>query len=220
MTSKLARAVVRAPETVYDALMIPALNYAELDRLEERLTPEEETSVFVATRELMADAAGLVRSVGAEQQDPEQPRTLPALRATVFGYPASSPGDELALRMLKQLLDDELISLEIASNQVLASEMIAHVRERGCSMVCIADLPPSVPSKTRYLVKKLRSALPHVKIVVGRWAPPSLADEDFTLLMNAGATAVASTLVETSESVRQLARLLSPTPVQPSSDAA
>ena len=122
--------------------------------------------------------------------------------------------------MLKQLLDDELISLEIASNQVLASEMIAHVQERGCSMVCIADLPPSVPSKTRYLVKKLRSALPHVKIVVGRWAPPGLADEDFTLLMNAGATAVASTLVETSESVRQLARLLSPTPVQPSSDAA
>ena len=87
MTSKLARAVVRAPETVYDALMIPALNYAELDRLEERLTPEEETSVFVATRELMADAAGLVRSVGAEQQDPEQPRTLPALRATVLRLP-------------------------------------------------------------------------------------------------------------------------------------
>ena len=76
-----------APETVYDALMIPALNYAELDRLEERLTPEEETSVFVATRELMADAAGLVRSVGAEQQDPEQPRTLPALRATVLRLP-------------------------------------------------------------------------------------------------------------------------------------
>ena len=166
--------------------MIPALNYAELDRLEERLTREEETSVFVVTRQLRADAAGLVRSVGAEHQDPEQPRTLPALRATVLRLPGQFARRGTGAADAQAVLDAELISLEIASNQVLASEMIAHARERGCSMVCIADLPPSVPSKTRYLVKKLRSALPHVKIVVGRWAPPSLADDDFTLLMNAG----------------------------------
>ena len=64
-------------------------------------------------------------------------------------------------------------------------------------MVCFADLPPSPPSKTRYLVKRLRAALPEVRILVGRWAPPALADESTQVLREAGANHVASTLVET-----------------------
>ena len=63
--------------------------------------------------------------------------------------------------------------------------------------MCLADLPPSPPSKTRYLVKRLRAALPEVRILVGRWAPPALADESTQVLREAGATLVASTLVET-----------------------
>jgi hypothetical protein len=39
-----------------------------------------------------------------------------------------------------------------------------------------ADLPPSSPSKARYLVKRLRAAVPGANIIVGRWAPPSLGD--------------------------------------------
>ena len=65
------------------------------------------------------------------------------------------------------------------------------------SVVCLADLPPSPPSKTRYLVKRLHAALPDVRIVVGRWGPPALADESTQALRDAGATLVASTLAET-----------------------
>jgi hypothetical protein len=58
-------------------------------------------------------------------------------------------------------------------------------------------LPPSAPSKTRYLVKKLRAAFPELRIVVGRWAPPALADDEGAqALRNAGATLVTSTLAE------------------------
>src|SRR5678815_5638763 len=38
---------------VYDAMLIPALNYAERDRLEDRLSPEEEAAVIDTTRELL-----------------------------------------------------------------------------------------------------------------------------------------------------------------------
>jgi hypothetical protein len=38
---------------VYDALLLPALNYPERDRLEQRLSPDEETAVIDATRELL-----------------------------------------------------------------------------------------------------------------------------------------------------------------------
>ena len=43
------------PETVYDALLVPALNYAERDRLEDQLAPDDEQAVIDATRELMSD---------------------------------------------------------------------------------------------------------------------------------------------------------------------
>ena len=49
--------------SVYDALLLPALNYAELDRLEQRLSSEEETAIVDATRELLADVAASTRAV-------------------------------------------------------------------------------------------------------------------------------------------------------------
>src|SRR6185503_12469682 len=41
---------------VYDALLLPALNYAERDRLEGRLSEAEESLVSDSTRELITDA--------------------------------------------------------------------------------------------------------------------------------------------------------------------
>ena len=44
---------------VYDAVMLPALSYAERDRIEDRLSPEEERAVVESTRELLVDAVPL-----------------------------------------------------------------------------------------------------------------------------------------------------------------
>ena len=52
-----------SPRSVYDALLLPALNYAERDRLEQRLSPDEETVVIDATRELLSDAAESIRGL-------------------------------------------------------------------------------------------------------------------------------------------------------------
>ena len=52
-----------SPDTVYDTLILPALNYAERDRIEQRLSPEEESSVVDATRELIVDAAAAMRKL-------------------------------------------------------------------------------------------------------------------------------------------------------------
>ena len=45
--------------------------------------------------------------------------------------------------------------------------------------------------------RRLRAAIPGVRILVGRWAPPSLADDNTQLLHEAGADLVASTFSET-----------------------
>ena len=187
-----------APLSVYDALLLPALNYAERDRLEQRLSLDEETAVIDATRELLSDAAESIRRLQPEASSPDDP-ALPGARKPlrVLGLATNGIADELALQMLGHLLDDLPIVVEITKGRMLASEVVSLVQAQGVSVVCLADLPPSPPSKTRYLVKRLHAALPEVRILVGRWGPPALADDSTQLLRDAGATLVASTLAET-----------------------
>jgi hypothetical protein len=99
--------------------------------------------------------------------------------------------------MLVHLLDDLPIAVEITKIRMQASDVVSLVQEQNFSVVCLADLPPSPPTKTRYLVKRLRAALPEVRVLVGRWAPSELADESTQVLRDTGANLVASTLVET-----------------------
>jgi hypothetical protein len=189
----------QAPLSVYDALLLPALNYAERDRLEQRLSLDEETAVIDATRELLSDAAELIRRLQPEPPAPDDP-ALPGLREPlrVLGLATNGVADELALEMLGHLLDDLPIVVEVAKGRrMLASELVSLVQAQGVSVICLADLPPSPPSKTRYLVKRLHAALPEVRILVGRWSPRALADDSTQLLRDAGATLVASTLTET-----------------------
>jgi hypothetical protein len=204
------------PETIYDAILVPALNYAERDRLEERLSADQEELVVTGTRELLADVAVATRearaTAPAEEAEGAQSavatEVTPAAKTlSVLAYPASSAADELALHMLAQLLEETPIAIEILSSRTLVSELITAVQERGLPIVCIADLPPTPSSKTRYLIKKLRAAVPDVRIVVGRWAPAALADDDAPMLMEAGATHVASTMLETGNQLRQLGQL-------------
>ena len=185
--------------SVYDALLLPALNYAERDRLERRLSVDEETAVIDATRELLTDAAESIRRQQPPPAEPTEEAALPGPREPlrVLGYAANGAADELALTMLAHSVDDLPITIEMTKTRMLASELVSIVREQGVSILCLADLPPSPPSKTRYLVKRLHDALPELRILVGRWAPPALADESTQALRDAGATLVASTLAET-----------------------
>lgn len=202
-------------DTVYDALMLPAFNYAERDRIEGRLSEEEEQTIVEQTRELLGDVPRFQSTMPAretpdEGEEQEDETTSSPIEDTasrtpvdVLGYPANGQADALALQMLAQLMDDDAIRVDVTSLR-LSSEVIDLVRTSGVRLICIADLPPSPPSKTRYLVRKLRSAVPEVKIFVGRWAPPELADDDRSSLTDC-ANHVASTLIETRDQLRVFA---------------
>jgi hypothetical protein len=194
-----------APESVYDALAVPALNFAERDRLEGRLQPEDETALVDAVRDLVGD-----RVAGRAE-------VLPATLA-VTAVAANGAPDELALRMLGQLLRDTGVALDVLAHPLVTSEIVALVRASGRRIVCIADLPPSAPSRTRYLVQKLRAELPDLQILVGRWAPASLAGEDDAALQASGANHVASTLLATRERIAELATVLRPPAPAPAAE--
>jgi hypothetical protein len=167
--------------------------------LARRLSSEEEAAVIEATRELVADAAETIR-----RQEETQPPTAvadpsalkPQEPLRVLGYAVAGLADEVALAMLANLVDGLPIVLEITGTRMQAVELASLVADGKFSVVCFADLPPSTSSKTRYLVRRLRSALPELRIAVGRWAPPALADDSPTTLMGTGADHVASLLIE------------------------
>ena len=179
-------------ETVYDELLLPALAYAERDRLEQRHTTEDERELVAAARELARDAAADARA---------QARTATGIETTprerIAGYAVEGDADELALEMLGMLLEATPVAIELAPARLLSSELVTFLEQGQYGIVCIADLPPSGSSKSRYLVRKLRAALPELVIIVGRWAPPALADESPQILLEAGANHVGSRLRET-----------------------
>ncbi len=96
-------------EAVYDTMLIPALNYAERDRIEERLLPHEETAVTDTTRELL----DLLSETQVSPADRE-----PSLR--VLGYAVNGRPDELALRMLGQLVRGLPLTLDITQRTPVA----------------------------------------------------------------------------------------------------
>ena len=179
--------------------------------MERRLTPDEEAAIVDATRELILDAAGSIRrvteaeTIAALPAGSEDPQLLgPREPLAVFGHAVNGVNDEVALSMLGHLLQDLPVRIEILGTRMQAHELVALVRDRRYSVVCFADLPPSRSSKTRYLVKKLREAIPDVRIAVGRWAPPQLADENLHVLRDAGADHVASLLVDSRDYLESL----------------
>jgi hypothetical protein len=167
--------------------------------LEHRLSSEEEAAVIDAVRELIVDAAETIRRHADTEPSAAVPNPSllgPREPLRVLGYAVNGAADEGALAMLAHLLDGLPIAMEITGTRMQAMELAALVGDRKFSVVCFADLPPSSSSKTRYLVRRLRAALPELRIAVGRWGPSVLADESSQILLDAGANHVAPLLIE------------------------
>jgi hypothetical protein len=122
--------------------------------------------------------------------------------------------------MLGQLLHGLPVSVDITREPQMSSDLVSLVRSKQYGAVCLADLPPSAATKSRYLVKKLRRAFPELRIIVGRWAHPDLADETLQPLIEAGASHASNTLLETRRYLADAVGVEAPATPASTSDAA
>jgi hypothetical protein len=136
-----------------------------------------------------------------------EPSVASGTAIPVLAYASNEGADEVALQLLHELIEDQPIAFQIRSGRMLSAEVVSFVQEHDIAVVCIADLPPNSTSKTRYLVRRLHAALPALTILVGRWAPPGIADADVDAasLVESGATQVSTTLLDTATYLRALA---------------
>jgi predicted PurR-regulated permease PerM len=182
----------RPGDAVYDDVLLPSLFLASEDHARGRLGADERRAIVEAVREIAVDVS--------PERDPTRPLTARAL-----GVPARHDADEAALVMLGELLAQTGVALEIVSTELLTAEIVREAGTRGAAVVVVGALPPGGLVQVRYLAKRLRAAVPEVKIVVGRWCVREDLDATREGLTAAGADSVGTGLLETRDLVVRLA---------------
>ena len=113
----------------YDQVLIPALSLAEEDRHEGTLAEVRQRFIFTSTRELIEELdEGHHATAELTDAAPESTRVLVV--------PAKDDVDEIAARILVQLLSDEGIAARLVSATAIASECaetIANEPSRWCA---------------------------------------------------------------------------------------
>jgi predicted PurR-regulated permease PerM len=193
-----------ASESLYDELLLPTLSLAHQDAERGSLGPHDEQFILDVTRRVVDEIACHDRH--GDKVAPAHAQGRPSLgvggTALVLACPARGEADELALHMLRHLLQADSHEMEILSDKALTSEVIERVRTQGPVAACISSLPPGGLAQASYLCKRLRRHFPDLQILVGRWGQTEDFEKTNSRLKEAGATKVLASLREMREEVR------------------
>lgn len=178
------------PAGVYDKVIVPALCLAKRDEAEGDLSADDLKFAVRAAREVAEEVAAEAPAGGAAE-------TPVDARVRVLLCPARDEIDHVGVDLLANLLDPARWEVEVAADETLASELAARVGTFRPAAVVIGALPPGGMAHTRYLVTRVRSRHPEVKVVVGRWGRGDDFPDDKDEAGGGGADAVETTLAET-----------------------
>jgi hypothetical protein len=202
---------------LFDALLIPALHLAELDRHRGRLDESMQAFIEQGMRTLVedieeaerridqrraaaAETASAVGDAAAAGPIPSEPAP-PGDRAVVLCLPARDAADEIVGGMLELVLRRRGIAASSVSIVKLAGEYLMEVETSGARLVCVSAMPPLAVSHARYLCKRLRGKFADIPILAGVWDMPPESPRMGERIMAAGANEVATSLAAAVEKV-------------------
>jgi predicted PurR-regulated permease PerM len=179
---------------LFEEVLLPALLLAKQDHLQGQLSNGDLRFVSRTLREVLEDLRPAREAEGAAT-----PGMTPADQGSVYllGCPAHDEVDEMALLLLEGLMEPSGYNIEVMGNEALTSEVLAQMRRRQPTVICIASLPPAGLTHARYLCKRIRSHWPEVGIAVGCWGANGNSERPKQRLKEAGANWVATSLAET-----------------------
>ncbi len=147
----------------------------------------------------------------------ERPETTEAsdLEASVVCIPAHDEADELAARMLGELLHKKGVSARVLSCTALAGECLEHVKNGQAKIACVTVIPPFGYMHARYMCRKLHDQFPDLKVVAAvltekdveevRQRRPKLQADELAASLQQAMTAVLSFMPETKKEEEPLA---------------
>jgi predicted PurR-regulated permease PerM/CheY-like chemotaxis protein len=190
-------------ESVYDAVLLPALYYAKQDRDRGLLSEGDAQFVGQATREILDvlahDAPALSETDPGDLSGSKPGDT----RVRILVCPARDEADAVALEMVRHLLDPAQYRIEVSGTGMLTAEVVAWVDLHRPALLCIGAMAPGGLSQARHLCKRLRSQCPELKIVIGRWGLHDEKEADRQHLLAAGADHVETTVLDTQRALAQ-----------------
>jgi predicted PurR-regulated permease PerM len=196
VSARLEQGVSREEAT--DELLVRTLCYLKHDRDRDEISDDDELAMLEAIREIGEDMAGKLGAsccVPAESFAKEGAEST--ARASLVGYAADSAEDETALHLLAGLVGPNAWETEVCSSDVPGSELLAKVSHKHPDLICVAALQPTGLAHVRRLCKRLRAHFPAAKILVARWGPGALSDQQVDQLKQSGADVVTGKLTET-----------------------
>ena len=161
---------------LYDSVLMPALALVEQDRHQGVLDDVRCNFFFLSIGELVAELAGYQQKRTGDSTHDASGFSMQKDFAVVC-ISASDQADELTTHMLVQLLEQ-------ASHQTLAlsasvsSEVLEALANEPNTVIFISAMPPFAFSQARTICQRVRSHLPHNRIVIGLWNP--IEDPDQT----------------------------------------
>jgi predicted PurR-regulated permease PerM len=198
---------------VYDAVLLPALYYAEQDQRRDNLTAEEARCIYQSTSELV-DNLGAAQSITSAAEAPvvseEDAAAVLPPKVRMLACPAHDEADAVALQMLQQVLDPMRFVVECTKRTLLTAEVLSLVEQATPALVCIGLVPPGGFAQTRYLCKRLRARFPALPIVVGCWGGPKDEAEHLARLGLDRIAHTSTTLLETRNQIMQLPQIHTP----------
>jgi len=188
---------------LYDGVFVPVLARAETDARAQLLVDDQLALIKRSMGEIIDDLGTRPKIVGGDAEGAGTGEN--AILCRVLVLPAKAERDELAGRMLSQLLTRRGPVVEVAYAKMVAGELVGLVEEHSPDTVCISVVAPSTVIHARYLCVKIRERFPLVKIVVGLWAETENLTEVSKKLQDAGANDVVTTFAEAIDRISRLA---------------
>jgi predicted PurR-regulated permease PerM len=198
---------------VYDTVLIPALAMAETHWQRGEINEDRHKLIFQSLKET-------VEELGERQQDVQAKETVKATKEPdgdagslvstnasslrILCLPARDEADEIAGRMLVQLLAMKGCVVEAVSVTALASEMVDLVEQRQADVVCISAMPPTAAAHARYLCKRLQGRFPDAHLIVGLWNATGDLNKAKERVGCGPTTAVVATLAAAQEKIHGL----------------
>lgn len=201
-------------QALHDTVVIPALGLAEQDRHRGAIDEARERFVFDTVRKIIEDVedrkamkeeaqrkaeAGEAKS--ADPPAPAPPVSRAAAALCIVG--AHDEADHLAGLALARVLAPADFDARVIGYPVLAGDLVEQVAECGAKTVCISAVPPQAAIRAGYLVKRLKSRLPEVKVLVVMWTSEDIARAR-ARLGEAGAEKIVSNLGDAVAQLREL----------------
>jgi predicted PurR-regulated permease PerM len=204
----------RSLSSYYDEVAIKGLQLAAIDVLRDVVTPLQLDRIKDAIKDLVEGLddhqdtdpgssetdKDIVAAPEAEQRLPKKPAPdlqLPAEDALPLEWRAPMPVMCIAGRgpldggvaeMLAQVLRKHGLGTRVVSRDAVSRAGIVSLDTQGITMVCITYLEiVGSPAELRYLIRRVRSRLPDVSIVVGLWPGADPILENKEQLRTAGA---------------------------------